>query len=530
MSALSFFRQAIALPEKVTVSHYVRLLWWTVCLFVAYRILAKFIELMRRKWRIEKDLAAFPSPERHWLLGHLKILSQSEEAYRTMENDWNGEKYSPARVSWAGPFIAGVVCIHPSSVKAILTTTEPKDEIMYGFLRPWLGDGLLISTGKKWHRNRRLLTPGFHFDILKPYVKVFNDCSKTLMNNWSDLCKSSGSNTATLELFEHISLMTLDSLLKCIFGQDSYCQTDRNNPYIQGVYELSNLLVKRATIPPYQNDLLYSITPSGYKFRQVLKIVHGFAWKVINDRKAALAREEKEGKKNTRKYVDFLDILLSARDEHGQGLTDQEIKDEVDTFMFEGHDTTASGISWFLYNLARNPKYQQQCREEVNEILAAKELKEIEWEDLGKLTNLTLCLKESMRLNTPVPAVARTIDSPLPFPDGRTIPEGYRVVVSINALHHNPLVWKDPDVFDPSRFTPENSKDRSPYAYVPFSAGPRNCIGQNFAMNEMKITAAMVLHHFDLELVESFTHDRKMGMTLKSENGLMLRIKKRGQD
>ncbi|XP_077994543.1 leukotriene-B4 omega-hydroxylase 3-like [Glandiceps talaboti] len=409
------------------------------------------------------------------------------------------------------------------TMQSILKYLEPKDEIFYGFLRPWLGDGLLLSRGKKWFRNRRLLTPGFHFDILKPYVTVFDECATQLVNKWRSKFKSVDSDVINLEMFEHISLMTLDSLLKCIFSQDSHCQTKMQFPYTQGVYRLAELIVERALFPPYYNDFVYSISPSGYKFRKALKVVHEYAWGVIHDRKATLQQESKGSKKSTRKYIDFLDILLKAQDEDGNGLTDQEIKDEVDTFMFEGHDTTASGISWCLYNLANNPQHQQKCREEVNDLFAKKGNLEIEWDDLGSLQYLTLCIKESMRVNTPVPGIGRVLTSPLTLPDGRTIPAGSGAV--INSLHHNELVWDDPYDFKPERFTPENSKDRSPYAYLPFSAGPRNCIGQNFAMNEMKVCIAKILYNFELHVDKNAKPKRAVGLILHSTNGIHLRVK-----
>ncbi|XP_077994249.1 cytochrome P450 4F3-like [Glandiceps talaboti] len=512
-----------SLPQNLsaTVLHYMKLVWFACCVVVVIKLGLKFVELFQRRRRAEKELARFPSPKRHWLFGHLHLFKNNEESLKFLES--LNLPYSPARVSWAGPFLARIILFHPSTAKALLTTTAPKDELFYGFLKEWLGDGLLLSKGKKWFRNRRLLTPGFHFDILKPYVTVFNNCASTLVTKWTNLCNSPDSND--LEMFEHISLLTLDSLLKCIFGQDSHCQTKKQHPYIQGVYSISRLLIDRSLFPPYYINAIYHISPSGFQFRKALKVVHDYTWKVINERKDTLAQEKQDGEKRDKKFVDFLDILLTAKDEDGNGLTDQEIKDEVDTFMFEGHDTTASGISWCLYNLANNPQHQQKCRQEVNDLLKDREKQEIEWDDLHKLQYLTLCIKESMRLNPPVPVIGRTTTSPLTLPDGRTIPAGYNVTLSMNLLHRNEHVWDKPTEFKPERFTPENSKDRSPYAYLPFSAGPRNCIGQNFAMNEMKIVLSTILHNFELGVVRDCLPDRSIGLVLRSNTGIRLHVK-----
>ncbi|XP_077994427.1 leukotriene-B4 omega-hydroxylase 3-like [Glandiceps talaboti] len=490
------------------------------------RILYLIYQLFQSRWQGERELSAIPSPQRHWLYGHLHLLKNDEESIAEVTR--RASEFSPVSILWFGPFIPRVVVNHPSTVKAILTTTEPKDEFFYGMIKPWLGDGLLISSGQKWFRNRRLLTPGFHFDILRPYVNVYNECIQTMLGKWNVLCQKNGESSCEVEMFEHVSLMTLDSLLKCIFSQESNCQVAKNqNPYIRGVYALSYLIAERSRFVPYHNDVIFHMSRMGYRFRKAVKSVHDYSKRVIQERKVALRKEEVNKTKRFRKYIDFLDILLSAKDEGGQGLSDQEIQDEVDTFMFEGHDTTASGISWILYNLAINPEHQEKCRQEADRILSGKDNKQIEWNDLGSLQYTTLCIKESLRIRPPVPFVARHLTSPLTLPDVGVIPSGNKVMVAIMALHHNSDVWPDPLKFDPLRFLPENTKDRSPYAYVPFSAGPRNCIGQNFAMNEMKVAIATTLHRFELFPVRDKQPDRTNNMVLRSSNGIYLRITQR---
>ncbi|XP_077996603.1 leukotriene-B4 omega-hydroxylase 3-like [Glandiceps talaboti] len=427
---------------------------------------------------------------------------------------------------WLGPFHCILVCHHPTTIQPIMATAEPKDNLTYGMVKPWLGDGLLISKGNKWYRNRRLLTPGFHFDILKPYVQVFNECAHTMVEKWMTVY-----DKGMIEMFDSVSLMTLDSLFKCIFSVDSQCQTDKGrNPYISAVYQLSGLILKRINFPLYMSDVIYHMTYSGYTWRKALRTVHQHSRKVIEQRRLAKISEEKNGTKTVRKYIDFLDILLDAKDEDGEGLTVQEIRDEVDTFMFEGHDTTASGLSWIMYNMARHPEHQQKCQKEIDELLDKKGKDDIEWDDLGQLPYLTMCIKESLRLHPPVPFIARQLTKSITLPtaDGKvTIPAGERVGISIMSLHHHVNVWKDPETFDPLRFSPENAKDRSPHAYLPFAAGPRNCIGQNFAMNEMKVTTALVLRKFDL-FIDDFKKIRRYNaLILRSEGGLPLYVRPR---
>ncbi|KAG8436951.1 hypothetical protein GDO86_007870 [Hymenochirus boettgeri] len=192
--------------------------------------------------------------------------------------------------------------------------------------------------------------------------------------------------------------------------------------------------------------------------------------------------------------------------------------------MFEGHDTTASGISWILYCMAAYPEHQQKCRDEINKLLG--ERKTMEWDDLNKIPYTTMCIKESLRLYPPVPAVSRDLVKPVTFFDGQFLPAGTLVTLQIYAVHRNPSVWKDPEVFDPLRFLPENSSKRHSHAFVPFAAGPRNCIGQNFAMNEMKVAVALTLKRFELSPDHSKPPLKQPQLVLRSKNGIHVFMKK----
>ena len=230
-----------------------------------------------------------------------------------------------------------------------------------------------------------------------------------------------------------------------------------------------------------------------------------------------------------RKHYDFLDILLLARDSEGNALSEQEVLDEVETFMFEGHDTTASAISWCLYNLARFPHIQARARREVDEVLGPDAQAHVQWEDFNRLPYLTQCIKESMRLHPPVPIVTRKLEKPLTI-DGRTAPPGMVVDIAIWNIHHNPQVWPDPLKYDPDRFTPDKVKEMDPHAFLPFSAGPRNCIGQNFAMHEIKTVVARVLHRFVFEADDTQQVRFKPELVLRAEDGLRVRFKERRQN
>nr|XP_044995181.1 cytochrome P450 4F6-like [Jaculus jaculus]XP_044995182.1 cytochrome P450 4F6-like [Jaculus jaculus] len=473
-------------------------------------------------------LRCFPQPPpRNWLLGHLGMVQNNEEGLRKVEE--LGRTFHEVHLFWIGPFYPIVRLLHPKFIAPVLqapAAVMPKEMTFLGFLKPWLGDGLFLSAGAKWSHHRRLLTPAFHFDILKPYVKTFNKTADIMHAKWQRLA-SGGS--ARLDMFEHISLMTLDSLQKCIFGFDSNCQ-EHPSKYIATILELSSLIIKRFYQLFLYLDFIYYLTPDGRRFREACKVAHDFTDAVIQERRRALAGQDLDEflkAKAKSKTLDFIDVLLLAKDENGKELSDEDIRSEAATFMFGGHDTTASGLSWVLYNLARHPEHQERCREEVRELLRGRDTEEIEWDDLPQLRFLTMCIKESLRLHPPVTDIIRYCTQDVTLPDGRVIPKGNVCGVSIFGVHHNPSVWPDPEVYDPYRFDPENPEKRSPLAFIPFSAGPRNCIGQTFAMSEMKVALALTLLRFRV-LPDRAEPRRQPELILRAEGGLRLRVEPLG--
>ncbi|XP_072050354.1 uncharacterized protein [Amphiura filiformis] len=478
---------------------------------------AKIAGFIYKRRQIEKALNQFPCYDRHWLLGHLKLSGDRSQIPSLIQGYAERAKY--AFQFWLGPFAGSLLVVHPDTVKAILSTAEPKDEANYSLLRPWIGDGLLLSKGKKWARNRRLLTPAFHFEVLRPFTTIFRESAETLVSKWNGKCNG---GERSIEMFADVSLLTLDGLLKCIFSIETDCQNlSSSHPYLQGVQDISDAIGQRVGFLPFYIDFIFELSPTGRKHRKAVNMAHDFTQSVIKKR----SQEVKVGlTRSNKKMTDFLDILLSARDEDGSGLSNQEIQDEVDTFMFEGHDTTASGLSWMMVNMALHPEYQSKCRKEVDELMEIKSEK-LEWDDLAKLPYLTMCVKESMRLRGPVPSIRRVTTRPLKFPDGRLVPEGTGISIVIDALHHNPHVWSDPMTYDPERFSPENIKNITPFAFVPFSAGPRNCIGQNFALNETKMVTAIILRNFYLSLDES--PPPTYNLVLRSPKGIHVTVKPR---
>ncbi|NXU14776.1 CP4FN protein, partial [Pardalotus punctatus] len=278
----------------------------------------------------------------------------------------------------------------------------PKDELSYGFLKPWLGEGLLLSRGQRWVRHRRLLTPAFHGDVLRNYLGIFNQSTRVLLvrdpkcARWGAAAAAAGGGPVGLEVLQPLSLLTLDTLQKCIFSHESHCQ-ERPSEYIQAILELSSLVVRRQLRPLLHLWWLYSLSSDGRRFARACATVHAFTADVVQRRRRALARLGHQAWPDGHRgrSMDFIDLLLLAKDEDGHTLSDEDIAAEADTFMFEGHDTTASGLAWLFYNLAGHPEHQERCRQEVRELLAGRDTADIEWEDLSQLPFTTMCIKES---------------------------------------------------------------------------------------------------------------------------------------
>ncbi|RMX53149.1 hypothetical protein pdam_00021920 [Pocillopora damicornis] len=276
-------------------------------------------------------------------------------------------------------------------------------------------------------------------------------------------------------------------------------QGDTSSPYVEAVGRITELIQKRQRSPWLWPDIVYFLTPSGREHNHCLNILHGFTNEIIDERIADRAAKKndpqseendteqgEEGEFKRKRRLAFLDLLLEAYDK-GE-ISREGIREEVDTFMFEGHDTTAAGLTWALYLLARHPHIQQQVHEEVDKFFEQRP-ETLTGEDLKDLRYLECVVKEAQRMFPSVPFIARrtTEDCHL---DGYLAPKGTAIGVCTIGLHRNPKVWEAPLEFNPDRFLPENSQGRHPYAFVPFSAGPRNCIGQRFALQEEKLVLA----------------------------------------
>ena len=303
-------------------------------------------------------------------------------------------------------------------------------------------------------------------------------------------------------------------------------QQGSSSEYVSAISTVNYQILLRQKSPWLWSDFIYSYTSFGKCYYKALKILHGFTTGVINKR--IMSRNKSFGEVRRRFSEDlstrsaFLDILLDLYD---KGEIDIEgIREEVDTFMFEGHDTTAAGISWALYHLGQNPIVLMKLQAEFD-VVSQKDGDLID--NILECKYLEYVIKEALRLHPPVPVYARVLDKDIVV-NGNTIPKGTDIGIYTIALHMNPDYWDDPGAFNPDRFADEKFLKRNPYCYLPFSVGPRNCIGQKFAMLEAKIVLYHIAYNFDLHSTQEESEVRWcLDGVLKSANGLMIELSQR---
>ncbi|KAJ8313006.1 hypothetical protein KUTeg_010379 [Tegillarca granosa] len=478
-------------------------------------VLFKFVRLVWKVQRLVKVFKPFPCLPRHWFLGNVHQIESYTLFTNKMQSNFidAGEKCYIFWLFFNNPI---VVVAHPDTAREILKSSEPKVITgAYGFLIPWLGESILISKGKKWERNRHLLTPAFHFDNLRPYVKIFNKVSDIFIDKMS----KAATDGTSFEVFKPAGLLTLDNLLQCAFSYDGKVQQlGSNHPYVEAVQRLGQLVLVRSLKLHHYNESIYKWSSEGKEFYKLCKFVHEFSSRIIAERRKTLNENPDILQK---RHLDFLDILLTAKDGEGQGLTDEEIRNEVDTFMFAGHDTTSSLISWSIYALGQFQEYQEKVYQEVKSVLGTR--KEVEWEDIPKFKYLTCFMKEVMRLYTTGPTINRCLTKTYNI-NGVEVPAGTQVDISIYHIHHHPDVWSDPWEFKPERFETDDFMKRDPYSYVPFSAGPRNCIGQNFASNEEKVLIARVVNRFKVLPDLEHKPEPLLEVVYRSKNGIYIKF------
>ncbi|XP_035148364.3 cytochrome P450 4V2 isoform X2 [Callithrix jacchus] len=437
-----------------------------------------------RKWR---QMRHIPTVARAYpLLGHALLMKRDGREFFQQIIQYTEEyRHMPLLKLWVGP-VPMVALYRAENVEVILTSSKQIDKSsMYKFLEPWLGLGLLTSTGNKWRSRRKMLTPAFHFTILEDFLDIMNEQANILVKKLEKHV-----NQEAFNCFFYVTLCALDVICETAMGKNIGAQSNDDSKYVRAVYRMSEMIFRRIKMPWLWLDLWYLMFKEGWEHRKSLKILHTFTNDVIAERANEMTADGECGGDGTgsvhpkNKRRAFLDLLLSVTDDEGNRLSHEDIREEVDTFMFEGHDTTAAAINWSLYLLGSNPEVQKKVDHELDDVFG-NSLRPATIEDLKKLRYLECVIKETLRLFPSVPLFARSLSEDCEVAGYRVL-KGTEAVIIPYALHRDPRYFPNPEEFQPERFFPENAKGRHPYAYVPFSAGPRNCIVCQVLLRELR--------------------------------------------
>ncbi|QYC10509.1 cytochrome P450 [Brevundimonas nasdae] len=401
-----------------------------------------------------------------------------------------------------------LVVSHPEGVRHVLTENASnyvKGDLQRRVLGPMLAEGLLLTEGDTWRRARRILAPLFTPAKMATLNARMAEVCHARVASWS-----LSAHGRVLDIDSEMSGLTFDILSATMFsdelGGEARGFERALNQFLANGARIDPLDVLGAPDWAPRLGRLASFRSARFFERRVTRLVE-----------ARRAHIEAGGEA----HDDLLSALLLARDENGgPGLSDEEVAANILTFILAGHETTARALGWTLHLLSRQPEYLARLQAEAD----AFDVSQPRWADNLPWTRAVL--EETMRLFPPAPTMARTAlaDDEV---GGQKIKAGATVIISPWILQRHKLLWDQPDAFKPERFLPENRKAVDRYAYIPFSAGPRVCIGAAFAIQEAMIALAAILRVAEVEAVTAVEPRPVHQITLRSSQPMRLRLRAR---
>ncbi|XP_072390708.1 cytochrome P450 4c3-like isoform X1 [Diabrotica undecimpunctata] len=467
-------------------------------------------------------LGNVPGPKPNAYIGNLNLfLGKSTEEYLDIISSVFKENGNIIKI-YRGPLATVVLVADEAFLEYILSSNKLINKSKeYKYLENWLGTGLLTSGGQKWKTRRKMLTPAFHFSILENFVGIFEELGQDFIKKLS--CNV---NKPSFDVYPLVKLLTLDIICETAMGVKINAQTYENSAYVQSVKNICSLIhQKMFSIAVAISHHLHPLTINYYKEKIVLKTLHNYTDQVIAKRceDSRCVIKNKIDENGIKKKIAFLDLLLSANS-NDRFLSRKDIREEVDTFMFEGHDTVSSAISFTLYALANNYQVQEKAINEQKNMFSDLKNAKPTMANLNDMKYLELVIKETLRLFPPVPMFGRIVDEEFEW-SNIVFPKGQEITMFPFICHRNPAYFREPLKFIPERF--ETMSGKHPYTYIPFSAGARNCIGQKFAMLELKSVVSKILRHYELLPAANFTMKLAPELILISKSGVYLSIKER---
>ncbi len=393
---------------------------------------------------------------------------------------------------------------HPEHVQEVLVRQAKK------MLKPrrvkevfgkWDGQGLLLSDGDLWVRQRRLVQQAFHPRRVEAYGQEMTRLTALMLSRWQA--------RREIDVVEEMHHLTLDIVCRTLFGFTA-ADHDGIRDTVQSLQD--EALVEFGRLVPLPDWLPI---PSKRRLRAAIGYMNRLLDGIIAERRAS--RED---------HGDLLSTLLLAVDDEGDGhgMSNQHARDEAMTLLLAGHETTATSLVWTMYLLARHPEIQENA---ARSVIAALGNRAPTAADVPRLVEVDLVLKEAMRLYPAVYLTAREAAEDVVI-DGWTIPRGSQIHLLPYAMYHDPRWYDNPEEFRPARFAPENV-DRIPAgAYIPFGAGPRVCIGKSMAMIEATLVIASILQRYHLSLAAGQGEPRAIAqVSLHPDGPVRLEIRPR---
>lgn len=392
---------------------------------------------------------------------------------------------------------------HPDLVHELLVTKERSFSkgVALQRAKDLLGEGLLTSEGEPHLMQRRFMQPAFHRQRVAAYAETMIDAAERAAALWQD--------GDEIDIADEMMHVTLDIVARVLFGYDV---SDEASEIRQAMNDILGLF--RMFVSPFGPFLRRLPIPPSQRAERALARLELTIGRIIAERRAS---GEDRG--------DLLSMLL-ARDENGRGITDRQIRDEVMTLFLAGHETTANALAWTWYLLARHPYVAKQLEAELQREIGSRPLVA---GDYPRLRYTEMVFAESMRLYPPVWAVGRQAIEDVEI-GGWTLPRGSIAAVSQWVLHRDERFWNEPHVFNPLRWTPERKSERPRYAYFPFGAGSRMCIGESFAWMEGVLVMATIARRWRFYLISDDEPRRQASITLRPRDGIRIRVQRRSRE
>jgi cytochrome P450 len=368
----------------------------------------------------------------------------------------------------------------------------------YQLLYPLVGQGLLTSDGDAWLRQRRLMQPAFHRQRIAALGQMMVDETLAALARWQDPAQR-GAPIAVDQEMMRLTLSIVGKALLSVDLGDEASEFGQAFKQANARFGYENMVsIMLPWLPTRQNR----------QYKAAVQTMDRLVYEIIARRRAEPGEHD-----------DLLTMLLAARDEEtGRGMSDRQLRDEMMTILLAGHETTANALTWTFYLLSQYPEAAARLHAEMDDVLAGRPPGIA---DLPRLPYTRMVLQEALRLYPPAWSIARRAieDDEL---GGYPVPAGSVVHISLYALHRHPRLWDAPDAFRPERFDEAEVEKRHKFAYLPFSAGPRKCIGDQFAMTEGQLILATVAQRFDLALAPHQRIDTAALITLNPKHGMRM--------